>query len=87
MLSAPPSNWNTNIISGTAVARGVPPASSYWVGASRDELRQAIAARRPHQASATARDVWWDPSTGATAALADWRRVAKWRRLLRGLTT
>ena len=49
--------------------KATPPASSYWVGATRAELLARIAARRSQQRSATPLDITHDPALGATAAL------------------
>jgi hypothetical protein len=53
-----------------------PPASSYWVGATRVELMAAIKDRRPQQKSATVSDVMFDPALSATTAL---MRDHKWK--------
>lgn len=66
---------------GLAFMRQMPtaPASSYWVGRSRPELRQAIADRRAQQRIPTESEMQCDPSLSATAALYQdhkWRPVS-----------
>ena len=52
------------------LTKGVPPASSYWVGATRDELHARIAARRPVQACGeTTTGIAWDNSIAAEASI------------------
>ena len=50
------------------LTKGVPPPSSYWVGATREQLHDAIAARRPVQASGDG-GLAWDNSIQAEASL------------------
>lgn len=47
-----------------------PTAPSYWVGASREELIQRVAARRPQQRIPTIAEATYDPALSATTALA-----------------
>jgi len=56
------------------LTHGDPPARSYWVGSTRDELAAAILARRPQLATPTESDIKADPLLLATADLA--RRFA-----------
>lgn len=54
------------------LTRGNPPASSYWVGATRDELAAAIAARRPQMACGEPpgrKMLAWDNGIAAEASL------------------
>ena len=52
------------------LTKGVPPASSYWVGTTRAELHAAIAARRPVQACGeTTTGIAWDNSIAAEASI------------------
>lgn len=78
-------NPNTYVIRPRAVLIGTPPASSYWVGASRAELQAAVIERRPFQATASEKDLFFDPLVGATAAWQEARRKVQWRRLARRL--
>jgi hypothetical protein len=49
-------------------------SSSYWIGTSRQELAEKVAERRHQQAIPSSQFISFDPSIGATAALADHRR-------------
>lgn len=60
--------------------RPSPPASSYWVGASREELNARVTARRPQQRSVTVAELMHDPALAATLALKQdkrWKVIAK----------
>lgn len=82
-------NPNTCIIRRPAVLGGTPPATSFWAGASREQLAAAVAARRPHQATASVHDRSFDPAIAATVSIRrltrahqrqwmeTWRAVAK----------
>ena len=48
---------------------GDPPATSFWVGASRESLQRAVAARRAQQRIPSEGDLRFDPLLSATAAL------------------
>lgn len=54
-----------------------PPASSYWCGATREELAQHIAARRAQMDVPTIRDVRYDPAIAATVSLSEAHVYAK----------
>lgn len=54
--------------------KGLPCASSYWIGATREQLAARVRSRRHQQAIPGSLEVAFDPSIGATAALADHRR-------------
>ena len=61
-------------------SKGRAPATSYWVGVSREELKAAIARRRAQQMHATTRDLTYDPTIAATAALAQdhpWKKASR----------
>ena len=50
----------------THLTQPVPPPTSYWVGATREELAQAVAARRPYMDGASPKDfdpTWIEPAT------------------------
>lgn len=53
---------------------GLPCQTSYWVGTTRAQLAERMAARRHQQAIPSSLAVAFDPGLGATAALADHRR-------------
>lgn len=53
------------------------PKTSYWVGASRGELSEAIQARRPHQQAPAVSDLTHDPIVEATAELLKRRQQAR----------
>lgn len=58
------------VITHMLLTRGVPPPTSYWVGASREELAAAIAARRPVQACGeTSHGIAWDNSMQAEQSM------------------
>lgn len=61
------------------IVNGRPPASSYWAGATREQLLQTIAARRHQQAVPSERDVKYDPALAATADLMHRLALAKLR--------
>ena len=52
-----------------AMKHGLPPESSYWVGADRETLRAQVDARRHVQAVPTEEWVTFDPMIAATAEL------------------
>ena len=74
------SNPNTYVIQPKAVMDGTPPASSYWVGASREELAAQVAARRHQQAIARQAEVRFDPSLAATVSLMVDHRMTRGRK-------
>ena len=45
-----------------------PPRSSYWCGASRDELRARVEARRAQQHLPSSLELTFDPAIAATLA-------------------
>lgn len=57
--------------------RGTPPATSYWIGQSREGLAASIRERRSQQQSALVSDVTHDPVLEATAELKrkPWRKA------------
>lgn len=60
--------------------RPAPCRESYWVGASREELRQRVAEQRPRQWVPTLAEVKFDPALDATASLMAHKEWAKARR-------
>lgn len=64
-----------------------PPATSYWVGASREELARIVAARRPLMASADAHDAIYGPfrcrGESPMTAYRNRQRAARWARSAR----
>lgn len=58
-------------------SRPTAPKTSYWVGASREELSSAIQARRWQQQTATVSDLTHDPIVEATAELLKRRQQAR----------
>ena len=78
-------NPNTYVIRPKETLMGLPPDSSYWVGATRAELNAAILARRPQMATASEKDLAFDLLIGATAAWAEAKQKSKSRKVLRGV--
>ena len=60
-----------------AYGRPQPPATSYWVGCTREELALHVAARRSQMESPTVKDVRYDPAIAATVSLAEAKVCAK----------
>ena len=74
------SNPNTYVIQPKAVMDGTPPASSYWVGASREELAAQVAARRHQRAIPSSTDVRFNPAIDATVSLMVDHRMTRGRK-------
>lgn len=57
-----------------------PPETSYWIGASREELNERVQARKHQQRSATVTELLYDPSMAATLSLKQdhpaWQKAA-----------
>ena len=59
--------------------RGVPPASSYWIGCDRAELARRIEERRHQQALPGTKIGIWDPAPDAERSIRATLAVAKLR--------
>ncbi len=66
---------------GLLLVRGIPPTSSYWVGVTREELRQRIQARRAQMACGGT--VNWDNSIVAEASIRATLNLCKARKAMR----